>query len=262
MFALILIVCAQKSYSEDSDYVIQGTGYGISKGKTEHAALQISLRAPSIQTPFQEGQLVLGSQVHSIKELDLSFYGNNKFFRLDGITNDNIVIKAAGKSILSNQEGTIYYVKMQASKDFSEQIFFFANLKQANIQGIIQAPTESQKQNVLLLVEHKNRVQWKDLYKFTVRVFDPKINPNPNFNQNTGYLSGINVDATITDPRGQVFKTVKGTIPDNGYFVGNVVIPDNLFRGFFTLDITVSESYINNATKRLSFEVIPIWRSD
>lgn len=259
----LFAIALPQSYSENTDYLLVGTGYGISQNVVHDTTIQLALKIPDGQEVIlQSGQVLLGDGSHSIKNLDLSFLRNGKLFRINAVSNDDLTVKGMGRLVTSNEDGSIYQITARATKEnTSQKIILLATLMQdKTIQAqTTQAETEpEQKQDVLLLVEHHNRVEWKSQYKFVVRTFDSQLNANYEFYKTSGYLEGVQISAKITDPLGNVIKVSNGTTQKFGYYEDSIIIQDNARTGNYVLNVTASGKNFNTSTKELTFLVIPL----
>lgn len=254
LFASIFVVPAQ-SISESTDYVISGSGYGILRNSVHDVTIELLLKGDGNTVVFQNGQILIDSQVRSIRDLSLTLLQNGKAIEISGVTNDSIDISAKGRLAASNGGGSIYQLIGQTNDK---------NNSQKLILSVVLAPerTASQtssgdKQDVLLLVDHYARVEWKSPYKFIVKTFDPKLNPTSNFNTVYGSIDGVKIHAKITDPLGNTFKISEGVTQKFGYYEDIILIPDNARTGNYVLNVTASGDKFNTVTKELTFLVIP-----
>ncbi|NDF46820.1 MAG: hypothetical protein EB158_01210 [Nitrosopumilaceae archaeon] len=173
-------------------------------------------------------------------------------------------LSGSGFGIISN---TIQSISIQALVQDHEQSkiqngtitgdSFSTFVKLQQIQSISPEESTSAK-DLLLLAKQNNRVQWKDLYKFTIRAFDKQSNPQSDFNTNTGYVNGVQISVTVKDTVGNVVKTTTGTTQKFGYYEDSILIPDNARTGVYTVTVTASAKNYHTITKSLSFTVIPL----
>jgi len=254
--ASIFVIIPIQSYSESTDYVFVGNGYGILGDAVQDAMIELALKSNDGMMIFQNGQLLLGNKHHSIKNLDMSFSKNGKLLQINAVTDDGIAIMAKGKFVASNEGGSIYQITGQASKENNSQKLLLTTIF-TSAKTILQTSSDD-KQDILLLVEHYGRVEWKSPYKFVVRTFDPQSNPESNFHMTSGYLEGIKIHATITDPLGNILKVSDGVTKKFGYYEDTVIISDNTRTGNYVLNVTASGGNFNTTTKELTFLVIPL----
>jgi hypothetical protein len=168
---------------------------------------------------------------------------------------NDMTIKMNGKLVTSNDDGSIYQLNGYADeKDGSHKLILHVVIApESTIHG-----SSDDKQNILLLVDHYDRVEWKSQYKFIVKTYDPKSNPMSSFHLNSGFLEGVQIRAMITDPLGNTIKVSDGMTKKFGYYEDTLIIPDNARTGLYTLNVTASGEKFNTTTKELTFLVIPL----
>lgn len=242
----------------DSDFVLIGNGFGTINGNIDAASLQMSLKfLDSGKTEFQSGKILLGDDIQVIDEASLSLFYNKKFLRLNAESGD-LRLSASGKLVLNVDDDSIYHLTGRTSTN--DVFSVFARLKQDQAPpSPIDEPV--QKKDLLLLVKQTERVQWKSPYKFTVRAFDLKSNPLSDFYNTFGYLEGLQVSATVTNPVGTVIKTSSGTTQKFGYYDDSIIIPDNSRTGTYKLSVTASGKDYQSITQEFTFVVIPLGTS-
>ena len=259
IFFYILIACIFvnipiQSYSESVDYALVGNGYGILGDTVREIMIKLTLKNYDGKMVFQNGQATLGNENYTIKKLDMSFLQNGKLIKINAVTNDDITVKATGKLVTSNKDGSIYQLSGQANNKSSQKLIILATLL---LEKTTPQTTTTDKQDILLLVKHYDRVEWKSPYKFVVRAFDPKLNPTSDFSITSGYLEGIKISAKVIDPSGKTLKASDGFTQKYGYYEDTIIIPDNARTGNYALNVTASGKNFNTVTKELTFVVIP-----
>lgn len=252
LVAALALISPSMSYS-DTSFVLAGNGYGTTNNSAQAASLQASLELSDSKIHFQSGRFLIGDDIHTITDMAVSITNNKKSLKLTA-TADDLRITGSGKLILSMDTDSIYHIqgKTSDSKSFS----VFAVLKQDK-----KPTSEAQKLNqkdILLLVEHTERVEWKSPYKFTIRTFDPKLNPLSDFYGTSGYLEEITISASITNPVGDKIKASEGMTQKFGYYEDSVIIPDNARTGIYTLNVTASGKDYKTASKEFTFVVFPL----
>jgi hypothetical protein len=249
----ILIVVSVAMIPAYADYGLNGVGYATSDQQISDTSIDLKLDSTKVAL---QGGLQIGDQIHSLKNIDLSFFQNSKIFRLGATSNDGLEIRGTGRLVTSSSHGSIYQMNGLAIKDDASQRL---NLSLVLTQSESKIQTEAkEKQDVLLLVKHFNRVQWKNLYKFTAKTFDPKSNHLSNFDQTSGYVKGVGITAKITDPLGNVIKISNGTTTKFGYYEDRLLIPDNARTGPYVLNVTAYGENYKTTSKELTFFVIPL----
>lgn len=235
----------------DSDFVLVGNGLGKINGKVEPTFLQMSLQVQdSGKSVFKDGQFLLGEDSYSIDEASFFLSENKKLVRVDAKTGTSS-LSASGKLVISVTDGGIYQISGKTSDGNAFSIF-------TKLRPITQSEHVDTKNEILLLVKQTERVEWKSPYKFTIRTFDPKANPLSDFYGNSGYLEGMKISATITNPIGDVIKTSNGMTQKFGYYEDSVIIPDNARTGTYKLVVTASGEKHQSITKEFTFVVFPL----
>lgn len=97
--------------------------------------------------------------------------------------------------------------------------------------------TEPDATPITLIAKHPERVHLQKSYTFLIRVYDAKENPKDNFYQNWGYLSNVNVTATIFGSDGNVVRSFSGLTNNFGYFSDGFFVPSNFRVGTYTTQI-------------------------
>ncbi|NDB32659.1 MAG: hypothetical protein EB166_01635 [Thaumarchaeota archaeon] len=245
----ILLVMIQIPAFADS--ALSGSGFGIISNTIQSISIQ-ALVQDHEQSKIQNGTITMGGDSFQISTANLSLSNNKKTIQFNANTSD-FTLDASGKLVLSAGSDSIYYVTGKTSDGDSFSTF----VKLQQIQSISPEESTSAK-DLLLLAKQNNRVQWKDLYKFTIRAFDKQSNPQSDFNTNTGYVNGVQISVTVKDTVGNVVKTTTGTTQKFGYYEDSILIPDNARTGVYTVTVTASAKNYHTITKSLSFTVIPL----
>lgn len=251
IFALVV----QESYA-DSDFTLDATGFSKINGKVEPASLHLSLVISDSGMPvFGNGQISLGNDPHSIDSAGIVLSNNKRLIRLNAET-ENYSISASGRTVLSAGDNIVYQLNGKTSDGSTFSVF--ARLKPSPTIPVISEPQPAEKDEILLLVKHTERVQWKSTYKFTVRTLDPKTNPLADFATSSGYLDKVKISAIVTNPLGNIIKTSSGETSKFGYFDDSVIIPDNARTGIYKLAVTASGENYQSTTREFTFVVIPL----
>jgi hypothetical protein len=261
IFALTILFT--QSYAQETDYFLSASGYKISDDAASKMTLDFQLEMVSPANPIlRQGTLVLDDEERTIESFNLILYRDGRLFRLNA-ESDDLTIRANGRMLASNQEGSIYQLSGATTKDgVSERFLLVAILRPIEGQKTESAemlPEKEQveKKDALVLVQHVDRVEWMGLYKFTVRTFDPLLNSFSDFYKTSGYLEGVPISAKITDPLGNVIKTSSGETQKFGYYEASLLIPDNSRTGAYVLNVTVSGEKFKASSKELTFFVTP-----
>ncbi|MFY9301222.1 MAG: hypothetical protein WAO91_08545 [Candidatus Nitrosotenuis sp.] len=254
--ASLIVMIPIQSYSASASYVFIGNGYGTIGNMVQDAMIELALSRDGDKITFQSGQILLGNEIHTIKKYDMLYSKNNKSFTINAVTNDGITIKGKGKLVASNEGGLIYQLSGKTSKDNnSQKLAMYAMLMP---QKTIKQTELDDKKDILLLVKHYDRVEWKNPYKFVVRTFDPALNPGSDFYASSGYLEKIRIHARVIDPLGSTIKVSDGITQKFGYYEDSVVIQDNARTGNYVLNVTASGENFKTVSKELTFVVIPL----
>ena len=108
---------------------------------------------------------------------------------------------------------------------------------------------------ITLIAKQHDRVYLQDSYRFTIRVYDAQENPTGNFYQNWGYLSAVNVTATLFNSDGEVVRSFDGSTGNLGYFSDGFIVPTNFRVGTYTTQITVEKDDVQDH-KELIFHIL------
>lgn len=263
IFALAILF--MPSYAQETDYYLSASGYKISDDAASEMTLDFQLEMLSPANPvLRQGTLVLDGEERTIENFNLIFYRDGRLFRLNAESED-LTIRANGRMLASNQEGSIYHLSGAITRDgTSERFLLVAILKPIEEQKtadsaeiLPEKEIVAEKEDVLILIQHTDRVEWRSPYQFTVRTFDPLLNSFSDFYKTSGYLEGVPISATITDPLGNVIETLNGETQKFGYYDGSFLIPDNSRTGTYILNVTVSGEKFKTSSKDLPFFVDP-----
>jgi hypothetical protein len=262
IFALAILFAP--SYAQEADYLLSASGYKISDDAASGMTLDFQLEMSSPANPvLQQGTFVLDGEERVIENFNLIFYRDGRLFRLNAESGD-LAIRANGRMLASNQEGSIYQLSGAVTRDgASERFLLVAILKPAEAQKpadsaeMLPEEVVAEKEDVLVLIKHTDRVEWRSLYQFTVRTFDPLLNSFFDFYKTSGYLEGVPISATITDPLGNVIEILNGETKKFGYYDGSFLIPDNSRTGTYVLNVTVSGEKFKTSSKEMTFFVTP-----
>ncbi len=100
-----------------------------------------------------------------------------------------------------------------------------------------------------MLVAHSQHIAMGYVYSFTVRVFDPKLNPDKNILQNHGQIPNVNVNATIFEKNGQVYKRFSGITDKQGTYSESIFIPitSDPQKEFYTVFKASKQGYVSQS---------------
>jgi hypothetical protein len=268
IIALITIL-PLTAYSDSADYTMYGWGYGISSELTT-VSLHLDLKKQTAgKVDFVQGRFTVDEQSYLLRSLMFLPLFDERFVKINAIAS-GASLNLTGRLVAENDDGMVYDLRGTVTRNnIREMVFVSAVLRVAHLpiqESAIHNPTNQNNSTViedkldaLLLVRHKTSVQWRDSYDFTVRVFDPALNPSSNFYNSIGFLEGVKITAKVTDTAGRLVNTINGTTDDAGYFIGSVMIPDNSITGLYTLDVLISDSKYDSQPQRLAFVVNPVY---
>lgn len=230
-FSLMMSLPSSYSANPTGEHLMQGIGYGMSKNIVEVADVQIQLKIDENQEiTFEKGRILLDAIIHTIKDMDLSFYGGaNKFFKIDGTTDDGLKITGTGKLVLLNQNGMVYEIRGVITKqNFTEKIILYVSVQPSNESLQTDLKESITKPDLVMLTKQDFRNYWNENYDIFVKVFDKKINPNPTFDQSLGTVNGAMVNVTLTHEDGSQTKKISGITDKHGYWNGKQYFVENL----------------------------------
>lgn len=251
----LLGALVHESYA-DSDFTLDATGFGKINGKVNSASLQLFLQIPDSGVPsFENGKISFGDDLYFINKANVVFSDDMRKIRLNAETK-NYSISAAGKIVLAIEDDSVYRLSGKTSN--GNTFSTLARLKPSTLTPGDSEPAPMEKNEILLLVKHTERVEWKSPYKFTARTLDPKANPMPDFTVGSGYLDGVNISAIVTNSLGEVIKTSNGKTDKFGYYENSVIIPDNARTGIYKLTVTASGENYRSITREFTFVVNPL----
>lgn len=174
---------------------------------------------------------------------------------------DRISVRVLGNSIVikSFDQNVFLYARNIGNSDFSINVLtldrraFFKQSFLATLESITKEiqteQSEEINQDVMITVGNPIRTEVKDTYTLTIRVYDPKMNPNADIQRQAGYLEGVLVNVEMFDPLGNVFKTLSGETDSKGYFTFSHKIIENTDRlGKYTFTITANDQVYEGST--------------
>ena len=101
--------------------------------------------------------------------------------------------------------------------------------RERQTKQFIPKPIITQKQELITIYKQDQRNYWNENYDISVKVFDKRTNPNPNFDDFQGLIKDSNVSILLQDPRGKIYpiqmKNDYGVWSGSQYFVENLSIP-------------------------------------
>ncbi|TBR09827.1 MAG: hypothetical protein EPO62_04425 [Candidatus Nitrosotenuis sp.] len=91
--------------------------------------------------------------------------------------------------------------------------------KQENATKQVASVSTTPKKDLIMLVKQSLRNYWNDDYKVFVKVFDKKLNPNPDFDSFSGAVNDTDITVIISLPDGSEKKILSGKT-QNGFWQG------------------------------------------
>jgi hypothetical protein len=264
----LITVFPLTAYSDSVDYTMYGWGYGVSSELTT-VSLHLDLKKQTAgKVDFVQGRFTVDEQSYQLRSLVFLPLFDERFVKINAVAS-GASLNLTGRLVAENDDGMVYDLRGTITRNnIRETVFVSAVLHVEhmpvpetaipNTTNQNDSTTIEDKLDALLLVRHKTSVQWRDSYDFTVRVFDPALNPSSNFYNSIGFLEGVKITAKVADTAGRLVNTINGTTDNAGYFTGSVIIPDNSITGLYTLDVLISDSKYDFQPKRLVFVVNPV----
>jgi len=162
-------------------------------------------------------------------DFEIRSTSDGKFIRLSGMT----------------AEGYPYYVIQKTINDsLSGFVFVNGNIIRVNseiIPDILEIEDDLEPvMQMIMLVEQSNSGQYYDTYRFTAKLFDIMINPNPSMSSFDGTLENIAINVTISTDN-TVLTSFAGKTGNKGIFEGQYIWGYSDNRGTFNVSI-IAES--------------------
>ena len=239
--------------------IISGQGYGIVSKNLQKASLMIPDKlVQDSSSARMDGKLILNEKSYVLKNIDYTISAKKISLKADA---GYFLIKASGKLLANSSNASIYQLAAKTSK--GDSFFILIKVYSEDLRPSSDFPqnpkppaeTKSIKNDLLLMVKQTERVNWKNQYQFTVRIFDPKSNPLNDFYKTDGYLDNIRITGKIQNPTGDVIKTFNGTTRNFGYYLDSLIIPDNSITGNYKLEVVASGDEYNKVVRQFDFFV-------
>ncbi|MGI0061368.1 MAG: Ig domain-containing protein [Nitrosotalea sp.] len=87
------------------------------------------------------------------------------------------------------------------------------------------APKQTPGLSMLMLTTQNDRVYMAYVYNLVVKIFDPQSNPQKIFDQFTGGISDVSINATIIDPNNKIIGQSLGKTDSKGIYQGGINMP-------------------------------------
>jgi len=181
---------------------------------------------------------------------------------------DNLSVKVYGNSIVvkSFDQQIFIYAQNIGSNNYLINAYTVDNgFKKQSFRGTLEPISgpktlESEIIGTLpemkILVKHTERAHWQHLYFITARVFDAELNKFNEFDQNWGYIPGINILVEIFNEDDELLTSLSGQTGNTGYFEAEYYIVENLIpRGDYLVNVTADNGLVQ-LTKSLPLFIL------
>ena len=166
---------------------------------------------------------------------------------LDGFF-DAVSVTVTGKSIVikSLDVPMIIYARNVGDNNYSINLYtiendsfkkqtFTAILESIRVETIptkeeIETPTmvePEEKPDLEVMVFQDDTTYWGETYDITLRVFDKKINPTPQFDRRLGAVEGVDISVTMTHETSLEVRNFGGKTDSGGFWEGSEYIVEN-----------------------------------
>jgi len=180
---------------------------------------------------------------------------------LDGFF-DAVSVTVIGKSIVikSLDVPMIIYARNVGDNNYSINLYTIENdgFKKQTFTAILESitaettPTKEkietstivepeEKPDLEVMVFQDRTTYWMQNYDITLRVFDKKINPTPQFDRRLGGVEGADISVTMTHEAGLEVRNFGGKTDFTGYWKGSEYIAENISKpGKYLVNVVVS----------------------
>ena len=186
---------------------------------------------------------------------------------------DDVSVTVLGKSIAikSLDVPMIIYARNVGDNNYSINLYTIENggFKKQTFTAILESITAEtipikEKIEISTIVEPEEKLDleviafqdhttyWRENYDITLRVFDKKINPIPQFERSFGGVEGVDISVTMTHESGLEVRNFGGKTDSTGYWKGSEFFIENIsMPGKYLVTLvasylgqTVSQDYI------------------
>jgi len=180
---------------------------------------------------------------------------------LDGFS-DAVSVTVLGKSIVikSLDVPMAIYARNVGDNNYSINLYTIENdgFKKQTFTAILESitaetiPTKEkietstivepeEKPDLEVMVFQDRTTYWMQNYDITLRVFDKKINPTPQFDRRLGGVEGADISVTMTHEAGLEVRNFGGKTDSTGYWKGSEYIAENISKpGKYLVNVVVS----------------------
>ena len=215
-----------KSFLSNDGNLAIDFGKNIIQQKKSSTKIIPTLDIGIIQTPTRDYLLDFTDDV-SVK-----VYGDS--FVVKSLKEPSILIYAR------NTGGSNYDVNVYTVDNGLIQHSFTGKLEQ--ISEIEQSDPDILQPNLpemKILTKQTDRTYWKYSYLLSARVYDAELNKINDFNQNWGYIPGIDMTVEIFNQNNELLKRINGKTDNAGFFEVDYFIEKHLApKGTYTVKIT------------------------
>jgi len=153
---------------------------------------------------------------------------------------DNLSVKVYGNSIVvkSFDQQIFIYAQNIGSNNYLINAYTIDNgFKKQSFRGTLEP--------ISGLVKHTERLYWKESYFISARVFDAELNRFNEFDQNWGYITGIDILVEIFNGQDELLTSLSGQTGKTGYYEAQSFVPDKLNpRGVYTVNVTADNGQV------------------
>ena len=256
-FGIIVPIQYAESVFDNDNYTLVGTGFVISDKTIETSKISIDFNiidsVSGKTVDFDKGSIMVsGKEFKILDNFSARLIKEGDLFRINAETENEDRFTVFGKIIGDSKDGAVYSIRglftlddeiekkvvysakiLKKISTFSEHIVEEELLPEPIIEEI-----ESQDTDLTVIVKQPHRTYWEEEYVLTARVYDAEENTRNDFNQNWGYLQGVQVSVTITDERGKILTSFRGETNEKGYFVGKYLVEEEIVRtGKYFVDL-------------------------
>jgi len=221
------------SFLSDDGNVVIDFGKNIIEQKTSKIKITPTLDLGIVQTTNHDFLLDFSDDVF------VKVYGNS--FVIKSLEEPSLFIYA--RNVGDNN----YVVKVYTVDNGFQKQTFTGTLEPTpeNLNEFLEPEPSETLPEMNLLVKHTERLYWKESYLITVRVFDAELNRFNEFDQNWGYITGIDILVEIFNGQDELLTSLSGQTGKTGYYEAQSFVPDKLNpRGVYTVNVTADNGQV------------------
>ena len=183
---------------------------------------------------LQSGALLIGDNIIEIEDARAKIMGNSFVLHAK-----NFLIYAKG---VGNGN---YFINSYLIGGSHLEAFSLSSVPQEKIDNDNKnkhIPTE-----MIVLIRQDIRTFWNDTYDLEIKVFDKKLNPNPQFYQSLGAIDKADINVLIKNIEGKEVTQITGKTNSKGFWEGSYFIKqNNVPGGTYIVEVDVSVLESNN----------------